>query len=124
MTEQLNFDDADEDPFRDDPADATHVMLNAITLVDFLRRGDRYGMTLWDALEEAIRWWTTEHHAITIGAPDLTLEGPQLGDADPLRCTLQHLLDRTNSGDEPVHISLALQQALRHWTETVARTGS
>ncbi len=117
MTERLNLDDSD-DLFHDDPTSASATMLDTIALVDFLRRGDRYGMTLWDAIEEAIRWWTAEHQAIESGTTDQEAAEPWLGDSDPLRRTLAHLLEVTAEDDEPIHISIALQRALRRWAST------
>lgn len=139
MNPPLRFDDADsdavddtgakapgedllevhDDPYAVDPADATDQMLEVIAAVDFLRRGDRPGITLWAAIDEALRWWVSERTALLDGYTAPELRSTRLGDGDPLQATLTQLI-ATAGQDEPVPISTALQQALRRWSTVMA----
>lgn len=80
-------------------------LLDLVAAVDFLRRGHRPGLTVWDALEEAVR----------------TSTGPAIDDdamwdrADPLGDSLHRLLDTTSGPVAP-----ALQAALRRWITAMA----
>jgi hypothetical protein len=110
--------DVAEDDFGayiDDPDEATDRLMEVISAVDFLRRGDRRDLTLWAAIEEALRWWVAERIALLDGHTDVIIPPARIGDDDPLRATLTGLI-ATAGQDEPVHISIALQQALRRWT--------
>ena len=107
------------EPYVDDPAEATDRMLEVIAAVDFLRRGDRRGITLWAAIEEALRWWVAERTAVLDGYVDLALQAPRFGESETMRTTLLRLIAVAGQ-DEPVHISQALQEALRRWSMTMA----
>ena len=111
--------DADTAVYVDDPGEATDRLLEVIAAVDFLRRGDQRDLTLWAAIEEALRWWIAERTALLDGHTEPVMPPPRIGDDDPLRATLTQLLAVTGQ-DEPVHISVALQQALRRWTTSAA----
>lgn len=120
MTDQLPFDNPNpDDTYEDDPADATDRMLDVIAAVDFLRRGDHRGLTLWAAIEEALRWWIAERLVLLEGVQDPDIGAPRFGEPDPLQGTLTRFLAAA-SIDEPIHISVALQQALRRWTSSVS----
>lgn len=82
----------------DDPADGGTWLLDLVAAVDHLRRGVRPGLTVWDAIEEALR----------AGEPDWD-------DPDPLRSTLTDLLSRT-----PRSIDVELQVAIRRWVLAAA----
>lgn len=77
----------------DDPSDGAAWLLDLVAAVDHLRRGLRPGLTVWDAIEEALR----------AGEPDWD-------DPDPLRTTLQDLLSRTSRPAD-----LELQAGIRRW---------
>ena len=136
MNQQLRLDDTnhqeppepDSDGSTDSGSDwSTHedlthggtCLLDTVAAVDFLRRGDRPGLTIWEALEEAIRWWTAERVALLAGGHDPEIADPPYGDDDPLRPTTTQLLAIT-AIDEPVHVSVALQQAIRRWAATMS----
>lgn len=93
-----------DDPFTseelqgDDPADGATWLLDLIAAVDHLRRGLRPGLTVWDALEEALR-------------PD----EPDWDDSDPLRTTLHEFLARTSGIAD-----LELQAGIRRWVLAAA----
>jgi hypothetical protein len=92
------------DPFTEpgDPGQSTvdggTWLLDLVAAVDHLRRGLRPGLTIWDALEEALR----------AGEPDWD-------DPEPLRTALANLLDRTSGP-----IDLQLQDAVRSWVLVAA----
>jgi len=82
----------------DDPADGATWLLDLVAAVDHLRRGVRPGLTVWDALEEALR-----------------ADEPYWDDPDPLRTTLHGFLASTGG---PVDIEL--QAGIRQWVLAAA----
>jgi hypothetical protein len=94
----------------------THL-LDLVAAVDHLARGIRHDFTVWDALEEAFRWWLTEQAAratSTLDDHDSALAGD-----DPLHARLDQLLTRV--GEDPTTTAAdALQQAIRRWTTAMA----
>ena len=76
-------------------------LLDLVAAVDYLRRGLRPGITVWDAIAEALQW--------TVPA------GPDTSSSDPLRAALTEVLS-TNKNDTMVTI----QTAIRRWLETMA----
>ena len=82
----------------DDPADGGTWLLDLVAAVDHLRRGLRPGLTVWDAIEEAVR--SAE---------------PDWDDPDPLRTTLTDLLSRTVGPAD-----LELQAGVRRWALAMA----
>ena len=120
MTEPFTLDTPDaERATPEDLADGCAWTLDAIAAIDFLRHGDRHSLTLFEVLEEAIRWWIDERVALITGVADPDIAEIGWGDLDPLRSTLTGLLAVTTI-DEPVRISVAIQQALRHWGATMS----
>lgn len=91
----------------DPPDDAAIRMLDVVAAVDHLRRGARPGLTVWDALAEALSWWAAEHH--DPAGPD----NRPVGLVDSLAGVLRLAPD-----DEAC--ARALQQALRRWADTMA----
>jgi hypothetical protein len=82
-------------------ADGGAWLLDLVAAVDHLRRGHRPDLTVWDALEEALRWSHPDP-----GDSDSLWDRP-----DPLSGTLYtFLITRT---DRPVAVEL--QAALRRW---------
>lgn len=94
-------------------------LLDLVSAVDFLRRGDRHGLTVWDALEEAVRWWVAERVSLIDGVPDPDIADLVWGDPDPLRTALRRLL-AASAIDDTVTIDVAMQQAARRWITTMA----
>jgi len=82
-------------------------LCDLIAAVDYLRRGLRPGITVWDAIEEGLRWHTpsTDHHAAE----------PAWGDPDRLRSTLTRFL-----GQNPGPANVETQIAIRRWVLTMA----
>jgi len=73
-------------------------LLDLVAAVDHLRRGLRPGLTVWDAIGEAVR--NAEH---------------DWDDPDPLRTALTALLDRTTGPAD-----VAIQAAVRRWVLAAA----
>jgi hypothetical protein len=107
------FDDEFVDRPGPEPLDegGTHL-LDLVAAVDYLNRGIRPDFTVWDALEEALTWWLTDH-------TDQPIDIPESGLDDPLRHRLTQLLDNAPAGEDST-FAHALQQALRHWTTVTA----
>ncbi len=79
-------------------------LLDLVAAVDHLRRGHRPGLTVWDALEEALRW----------RLPRVDTE-PSWDEPDPLADTLRDFLDH---GGTPV--AHEVQAAVRDWVTAAA----
>jgi hypothetical protein len=63
------------------------VWLEVVATVDYLSVTHRFGLTVWDALEEAIRWWTADRLDDGNAPTELPWDDP-----DPLRSTIERLL--------------------------------
>lgn len=104
--------------------DTTHtsmsqVWLDVISAVDYLSRGDRHGLTVYDALEEALRWHTA---ALVAGGDDFlaAAEASRLpwDDPDPLRSAMERLvLHHPPAIDEESTTSWAIHHALKVWVD-------
>lgn len=79
-------------------------LLDLIAAVDHLRRGHRHGFTVWDALEEALRWTLPDD------GQDAEWDSP-----DPLAETLSQVL-----GQVDVPVAVAFQVAVRRWVDATA----
>jgi hypothetical protein len=72
-------------PERADPDDARQVVLDVVAAVEYLARGPRWGLTMWDAFEEAVRWWIAgfvDRSGLPVTA------SPPWDDPDPLRTAI------------------------------------
>ncbi len=103
-------------PMSEDLTEGGSHLLDLVAAVDFLRRGDRHGLTVWDALEEALRWWTAERASAVAGVSDPEFADLVWGDPDPLRSSMAHLLGATDT----VATDVAIQQAVRRWATTMS----
>jgi hypothetical protein len=102
----------------DDTQGAT-ALLDLVSAVDHLRRGIRPGLTVWDAVEEALRWWIADHNGQRHGAPDQT--EPRWNDPDPLLSTLRALdVATTTDPDDSRPVAPILTDAVTTWTQTHA----
>lgn len=92
-----------------EPLDAGGTwLLDLVAAVDHLRRGIRAGITVWDAVEEALRWHTST-------ADGTEPSEPAWEDPDPLRSTVGRFLDRASGPT-----SVEAQTAVRHWVLAMA----
>jgi hypothetical protein len=98
------------------------VWLEVVSAVDYLASVHRPGLTVWDALDEAVRWWTAEHLDPRAGfAPHRAVDLPW-HDPDPLRSTLERLLAAVAPADTADGTTLpeVLSAALMAWLTVMA----
>src|SRR5690606_24399116 len=57
----------------DEPAEGGTWLLDLVAAVDYLRRGIRPNITVWDALDEALRWLLTEADGSPEGPDELAV---------------------------------------------------
>ncbi len=98
------------------PGDGGIGLLDLVAAVDYLRRGIRPEFDVWDAIEEALRWWTTERRSRDTGAPD---PDDVWQCNDPLLETLRRVLQVVDEQTD-LRVYEVIQQAIRHWTTTMA----
>jgi len=106
----------------DPGADHGGVWLEVVSAVDYLAAVHRPGFSVWDALDEAIRWWTAEHLDPRSGfSPHRVVDLPW-HDPDPLRSTIERLLAAVAPADTPDGTTLpdALSAALAAWVTAMA----
>jgi hypothetical protein len=72
--------------------DDRRVWLEVVAAVDYLTDSHRPGLTVWDALDEAIRWWTAELVDPRDGFPGRRSVELPWSDPDPLRSSIEALL--------------------------------
>jgi hypothetical protein len=107
---------------RHDDRTGTEAWLDVAAAVDYLRATHRLGLTVWHAVEEAIRWWTADYDTRTDDLPDAAFAELPWDDPDPLRSTLERLLavvapiGVTDGHD----IAAVLSSALTVWCERMA----
>ena len=91
--------------------DSSACWTEVIAAVDFLAQSEHLGMTVWDALDEAIRLWADEwfQHGAT--------RRDGWSDADPLRTSIEVLLRSVASGAIPggQQLGAVLSSALELW---------
>ena len=103
---------------------SSQVWLDVVSAVDYLSRGHRPGLTVYDALEEALRW----HSAWPVAFHDdesLPSEATKLpwDDPDPLRTAVQQLVaDNPPSAEQDATISTAVHHALASWVHHMSVT--
>ncbi len=109
----------DRDTDIDDLAAGGTHLLELVAAVDFLRRGDRIGLTVWEALEEAVRWWVAERVSAIDGVPDPEIADLRWADHEAFQRALNGLLAAVQL-QPPVPVDVALQQAVRRWSATMS----
>jgi hypothetical protein len=105
---------------RDHPS-SSQVWLDVVSAVDYLSKGHRPGFTVYDALEEALRW----HSLLSIDSyrsESFGPEAPELpwDDPDPLRAVLQQLLSDPPMIDQESTTADIVHDALRAWVRRMA----
>jgi len=89
------------DPIVDELAEGGTWLLDLVAAVDYLRRGIRPGITVWDALGESLRWL--------------------LAEADPERDTPDALAAAiVDAIAADVEAPISIQTAIRLWVLTMA----
>lgn len=84
--------------------------------VDYLSRGHRPGLTVYDALEEALRWHTAA--LIARSHDELAVGKLPWDDPDPLQTALAALVAQPPGGGSAV--DRAIHRALGAWAEQMA----
>jgi hypothetical protein len=98
-----------------DPTDHRDVLLQLVAAVDYLAATTRPGLTVWDAVDDAVRAWVT--------APfDAAAGGSPWDDPDPLRSALGDLLATSAPAGSPGGAPLGetLSAALASWVAQAA----
>jgi hypothetical protein len=111
------FDESDR-PAAEDLDAGGGYLLRLVSALEFLGRGDRHGLTVWDAIEEALRWWVAEAVSMVDGVMDPEAGELRWGERDPLRATLARFL--VTAERNGVDSDVGFQQALRHWVTTMS----
>jgi hypothetical protein len=106
---------------RDRPA-SSQVWLDVVSAVGYLSQGHRPGLTVYDALEEALRWhvaWPGEFHDED-WTPSEATKLPW-DDPDPLRTAVEQLVADSQPGDDhDATISSSIHRALALWVRHVS----
>lgn len=103
------------------PPTESQTWLDVVSAVDYLSRGHRPGLTVYGALEEALRWHTAAlvepRGATTFAeASDLPWD-----DSDPLRSALERLvLHQPPCIDDEPTVADALHRSLMVWTHRMS----
>ena len=92
---------APTDPIVDELAEGGAWLLDLVAAVDYLRRGIRPGITVWDALGESLRWLLAE-------------TDPEHDTPDALAAAI---VDAMAARDEA---PMSIQTAIRRWVLTMA----
>lgn len=106
---------------RDTYPATSQVWLDVISAVDYLSRGPRPGLTVYDALEEALR----RHTAALIAGVDNELAIRAVGqlpwdDPDPLRTALDGLVTHQPAADGGPTADQTVHRALGAWADQMA----
>jgi hypothetical protein len=104
-------------------APTSETWLEVVAAVDYLSRGHRPGFGVWDAVEEALRWYTAhlvagdDEALTTAAAAELPWD-----DTDPLRTALERLvLHHPPTAEDEATSSDAIHAALAEWLFVMAR---
>jgi hypothetical protein len=109
--------------FSDEIVDGAGVWLDVVAAVDYLSVTDRLGLTVWEAVEEAVRWWTADRLSPPgdigrVGYAELPWEDP-----DPFRSTLERLLAVASPAGtlDGAELGDVIAAALVAWVDRMAR---
>lgn len=100
---------------------SSQVWLDVVSAVDYLSHGHRPGLTVYDALEEALRWHTVWSIADHDESPFPVVTEPPWDDPDSLHTVLGRLvLDHPPGiGEEPIFADV-IHQALSVWADRMS----
>lgn len=103
-------------------ASTSETWIEVVAAVDYLSRGHRPGFGVWDAVEEALRWYT----AHLVAGDDEVLVAAAAGelpwdDPDPLRTALERLVQHhPSAGEADENCASAVDAALVDWLIAMA----
>jgi hypothetical protein len=103
--------------------DAGGVLLGVVAAVDYLSATHRLGLTVWEGVEEALRWWTTDRLTLPGEIPDDDFADLPWGDdPDPLRTAMERLFACTSGagGPDGLELGAVLITALDNWVRQMA----
>jgi hypothetical protein len=103
--------------------DAGGVLLDVVAAIDYLASTHRLGLTVCEAVEEALRWWTADRLALPGELPDDDFADLPWGDdPDPLRTAVARVLASTSGPDGPDGLALGviIATALDGWVRRMA----
>jgi hypothetical protein len=103
-----------------DAHDQSDTLLEVLGAVDYLADGHRPELSVWDALEEALRWWVAAHLS-----PDdsvAVIKELPWDDPDPLRTSIESALATVGpAGIIDGHaLSDVFDAALRGWLRAMS----
>ncbi|MFT3851974.1 MAG: hypothetical protein QM733_04445 [Ilumatobacteraceae bacterium] len=104
-------------------SDAGGALLDLVAAVDYLSATQRLGLTVWEAVEEAVRWWASDRLAGPDGLVDEAFsELPWDDDPDPLRTGFERLLACTGGagGPDGLEFGVILTSAIEGWVRRMA----
>jgi hypothetical protein len=97
------------------------VWLEVVAAVDYLAAVHRPGLTVWGALDEAVRWWTAELLDPRDGFTGRRVVELPWNDPDPLRSAIEGLLSSVPSADTPADsLGDAFAASLAAWLVVMA----
>ena len=104
-------------------SDIGGVLLDLVAATDYLASTHRLGLTVWEAVEEALRWWVTDRVTLPGDLPDADFASLPWGDdPDPLRTGIERLLACTSGagGPDGLEMGVILTAALDAWVRRMA----
>lgn len=104
-------------------SDVGGVLLDVVAATDYLTSTHRLGLTVWEAVEEALRWWVIDRLTLPGDLPDADFSALPWGDdPDPLRTGLERLLACTSGagGPDGLEMGVILTAALDTWVRRMA----
>lgn len=104
-------------------SDSGGVLLDLVAAVDFLSSTHRLGLTVWEAIEEALRWWAADRLASPGELVDEAFsELPWDDDPDPLRTGVERLLACTSGAGAPggLDFGVIVSSAIEVWVRRMA----
>jgi hypothetical protein len=99
------------------------VLLDLVAATDYLSSTRRLGLTVWEAVEEALRWWTADRLTLPgeLPAGDFA-DLPWADDPDPLRTAVGRVLAVTSAPDglDGLELGVIFTTALETWVRRMA----
>ena len=98
------------------------VWLEVAAAVDYLSQTHRPGLDVWDALDEAIRWWAPDDADGIDGFPSRRRFALPWNDPDPLRSGIERLLVTVGPAGTPGGSTIAevFAAAIGQWAAEMA----
>ena len=100
----------------------SETWLDVVAAVSYLTVTHRPGLTVWDAFEEAVRWWTAARLDPADDFPSRSAVELPWSDPDPLRTTLERLVEVVGPAHSMDGLDLpdALDGALTVWLSAMS----